>query len=160
MTLAEAHALLDDPPAEMTDKMKRRLAEFVSRYESQGRLIQRERYDNTLAQATEMQAKIQKRVSDELREIATIEHEVKTGQCLAVEAQRRMTLIFRQINEDRRVLDVLDASNERAVSMIETPPETYQKENLERFPALAQRLPVLSVAWLSGEDDRDPLGGG
>lgn len=159
MTLAEAQALLDDPPAQMTDKMKRNLASFVSRYESQGRTLQRERYQAALAQMTESQTSIGQRLTDAQREVAGIEHGVKTGQVSSKDARRQLTAIFRQIAEDRRILDALDTSRERAVAMIEQSPATYQRENIARFPALSQRLPILTVAWLSGEDDRDPLGG-
>lgn len=158
LTLAQARALLDNPPAEMTDKMKRRLASFVSRYERQGRTTQRERYAAAVAQMKDAQAQIEQRLTAAQREVVQIERGLRTGSIDHKEGQKGLAAIFRQINQDRAALDGLDASQERALAMIETDPARYQAENLQRFPLIAGSLPVLSVAWLAGEDDRDPLG--
>jgi len=157
-TLAEARMLLDDPPAQMTDKMKRRLASFVTRYEQQGRRIMHERYAAALDQMDESRTQIDERIGAAHREVADIDRKVRTGKVTAADAQKQLTLIFRQIRQDRESLDALDMSAERAVAIIQTDPADYQAENLERFPVLAGRLPVVSVAWLSGEDTADPLG--
>ncbi len=53
LTLDQAKALLNDPPASMSDRQKRRLASWVAKYEGSLRRRQKERYDNAAKQLEE-----------------------------------------------------------------------------------------------------------
>jgi len=157
-TLRYAKALEGDPPAIMSDKQKRNLAAFNNTYESRLRRRQRERYHAALRQIHADQQKVEDRLGESEKQVADIEDKVSSGRITGEEGRRQLTFVFRQIKDDRAVLDALDASAERATEMIDTDPATHQEQMLDRFPNLAGNLPVLSVAWLNGDHSQDPFG--
>lgn len=157
VTLAEARALEENPPVGMSDTMKRRLASFVSRYESVLRTHQRQNYDNGLSQSKEVKTELERRLDAAEGEVAEVQSAVRAGRMTAREGETTLKRVFLLIKDDRAALDALDMSSARAIQMISTDPAAWQAETIQRFPLLARSVPMLSVAYLTGEDTTDPL---
>ncbi len=159
MPLFEVQALLDDPPAWMTDRMKSRLARFASTYQARVREAQKQRHADTVRTIKETGSDIRKNIDAHERKVEEVHAAVQHGRMDPAEARQELSETFRQIKSLRERLAGIDKSEADAWAMVSTDPEVYQIERMERFPVLADALPRLSPDWLRGDDDTDPFRG-
>src|SRR4051794_27577655 len=113
-TLAYTTELEKNPPYVMADAHKRNLVEFNRLYRAAIRTRQHDRYQATMVQIKADKEKVVGRVAEGERRVREIDASVRAGRLDPEEARKNLTRVFRQIKEDRAVLDVLDASVQQA----------------------------------------------
>jgi hypothetical protein len=152
LTLDQAKALLNDPPASMSDRQKRRLTSWVAAYEGSIRRRQKERYDNAAKGLEERHGTIREDL-ETLTDMATqVKADLGNGRITAAEARDKLKGIFRVIKEVRERAAVMRNSEEQAWEMICASPEDDQSRQLQRFPTMGNGLPRLSSEFLEGDE--------
>lgn len=157
-TLAESRLLLESTHWSMTAKQKAVLEAFVAQYEQAERSKQIEQYQAAHDHAGRTVVAIETQIESAFREVAELESAADHGRVGSDEAKQQLASVFRFINQQRALLESLAQSQERATAMVDTDPAHVQEKNLERFPSLASTLPLLTVAYLNG-DEPSPFGG-
>lgn len=164
MTLAQMRAYLDNPPreAEQTSngmKPVRRVKNLADHRETALRQTMLDRY-------TGLHARAVARVEDADETLELVEERIeswtkqmKAGRLSPEDVQKNIAQlpeVLKAINEE---YDAAAGDAQSAHEFIDTEPADFERAELDRFPRLADSLPVVSESWLRGEPGApDPLG--
>jgi chromosome segregation ATPase len=156
-TLAQLRNVLDNPPSWMTDRQLRTVAAGVAKYERQERTKQLSGVKKSVEQQTEQQARLLAALDEAAQDVALIRQGVRDGEYDPQGAEHAIKVILRDVRGYREALDRIEGSTERIQEVADLDPAVWQAQRIERFPSLANALPVINSEWFTGEDKEDPF---
>jgi hypothetical protein len=154
--LAQARAVLDDPPAHLRDGQKRRLAKFVSQYERYWATQQRERYDRVTGVLKETYDQVNSGVDEQRSIISEVTEGVTHGRMTSRQAYDRLSGVARSWRSLDDRLDGVEAGQAEAIAHVTADPADLERENAERFPSVPVGF-TLTASYLDGDDSQDPF---
>lgn len=155
LTLQQAAALLEDPPAVLSDQQKRRLGSWVDKYQTTWRNKQKERYQAAAKLLEERRDQIEEDLETLAEMAADVRDDLDHGRVSAEEAEAQLKGIFKTIKQLRGRIAGTRSDEEQTWEMVNKNAAEYQREQLRRFPTLAETLPRLSSAYLNGQEDAE-----
>lgn len=135
-----------------------RLENFHKRYRQKVRDQQVQRYGTVHESAGQRATDTARAVEQITKDLQAQLRAMKGGTLSPDEVMRFIAQAIRTVKAVEQTCDGIERDSEAATAMIDTDPSEWQQAEEERFPLLANSLPVLTEGYLTGETDADPLG--
>lgn len=137
--------------ADLPPKAARRATAIRRKYAASIRRPVLARYETDAKALTHEEARLQEEVGALGEAARLLADGLEAGEVDARAARRDLTRVFADLEQARHALDALTESEDAAWQRACQPPEVSQAEQLERFPTLRERLPLIHPEHLTGE---------